>query len=43
MTAEYINEFGRNWLVFVAEDGEEFDSLEECSAYEYALMLYENE
>lgn len=43
MKTKYINEFGENWLIFVAEDGEEFDSLEECNAYEYALMLYENE
>ena len=43
MKTKYINEFGENWLIFVAEDGEEFDSPEECSAYEYALMLYENE
>ena len=43
MKTKYINELGQNWLFFVAEDGEEFDSPEECGAYEYALMLYENE
>lgn len=43
MKTKYINELGENWLIFVAEDGEEFNSPEECSAYEDALLFYEDE
>ena len=42
MKTKYINEYGENWLIFIAEDGEEFDTPEECGAYEEALLFYEN-
>ena len=43
MKTVYINEFGENWLVFMAEDGEEFNTPEQCGAYEDMLLFYENE
>lgn len=39
MRTVYINEHGENWLFFVAEDGEEFETPDECAAYEYALLV----